>query len=371
MVCRKTLLQREVDIIRRMKRVLKLPVTHIASAVDRDKTTVYKALSRSWRPTVRGRPPALSRGEIAELAKVTRHLVKHASTRWEVTLAMIMRKAKCAASETTVRKALFQRGIRFRRLRRKPILTAADRRERFAFAKKYHRKSVAWWLQHVHLHIDLKNFQVYPNAKARAYAAQRAVRGAYRKLGEGLDDAYVVASKTQHYNTGVKSVRVAAGVGHGRVRMWHVVRGSWNGASAAELYEGPVKAALTRAFPHQRRCRVLEDNDPAGFKSRKGIAAKQRAGIAVFTIPRRSPDLNVCDYALWARVNKSMRRQESKFRKNKRETRAEFVARLHRTATGLGKRCIEKDIGDMRRRCQRLYAARGGLFEEGGRSSVR
>ena len=40
MVCRKTLLQREVDIILRMKRVLNLPVTHIATAVDRDKTTV-------------------------------------------------------------------------------------------------------------------------------------------------------------------------------------------------------------------------------------------------------------------------------------------------------------------------------------------
>jgi len=28
---------------------------------------------------------------------------------------------------------------------------------------------------------------------------------------------------------------------------------------------------------------------------------------------------------------------------------------------------VERSIGDMKRRCQLLYARRGGLFEEGGR----
>ena len=42
------------------------------------------------------------------------------------------------------------------------------------------------------------------------HVAQRAVRGSYRRRGESLGDANVVASKTQHYNTGVKSVSMAA-----------------------------------------------------------------------------------------------------------------------------------------------------------------
>ena len=50
----------------------------------------------------------------------------------------------------------------------------------------------------------------------------------------------------------------------------------------------------------QRACSwtVLEDNDPTGFKSTAGKNAKRESKIKVFAIPKRSPDLNVCDYAL-------------------------------------------------------------------------
>ena len=40
------LTSREVAIIRRLKNVVKLPVTKIALAVERNKTTVYKALEK-------------------------------------------------------------------------------------------------------------------------------------------------------------------------------------------------------------------------------------------------------------------------------------------------------------------------------------
>ena len=62
MVFRKPLTQREVTIIRRLKRVIKLPVTKIAAAVDRNKSTVYKALDKSWSPGKRGHPGLLPPG---------------------------------------------------------------------------------------------------------------------------------------------------------------------------------------------------------------------------------------------------------------------------------------------------------------------
>ena len=65
-----------------------------------------------------------------------------------------------------------------------------------------------------------------------------------------------------------------------------------------------VLKALKQKFPRCASWRVLEDNDPAGFKSSKDVKAKADAGIKVFSIPRRSPDLNVCDYALWKMVDK-------------------------------------------------------------------
>ena len=48
--------------------------------------------------------------------------------------------------------------------------------------------------------------------------------------------------------------------------------------------------ALQRTYPQKRQFSVLEDNDPAGFKSGRGQEAKREAGIAPFEIPKRSPD---------------------------------------------------------------------------------
>ena len=49
----------------------------------------------------------------------------------------------------------------------------------------------------------------------------------------------------------------------------------------------------------------------------------------------------------------------------RRESRADFMARLRRTALRLPARFINESIMGMRLRCQRLLAAKGGLIEEG------
>ena len=49
----------------------------------------------------------------------------------------------------------------------------------------------------------------------------RIVRGAYRGVGQGLDEAFVVIPKDMRFNPGAKSCRIAGGVGGGRVRLWH------------------------------------------------------------------------------------------------------------------------------------------------------
>ena len=52
----------------------------------------------------------------------------------------------------------------------------------------------------------------------------------------------------------------------------------------------------------------------------------------------------------------------------KYETRAEFEQRLDRTDRRLPAAFINNAIGNLQKRCQLLYKAKGGLFEEGGRS---
>ena len=88
-----------------------------------------------------------------------------------------------------------------------------------------------------------------------------------------------------------------------------------------------------------------------------------------FVIPKRSPDLNVCDYALWKEVNKRMRAQEKAWPGSKKETRKEFLARLRRTAMRLPSSFVRRAVGNMAHRCEKLKAAKGSHFEEGGRRS--
>ena len=89
------------------------------------------------------------------------------------------------------------------------------------------------------------------------------------------------------------------------------------------------------------------------------------AHIEPFEISRRSPDLSLCDYALWQEINWRMRQQELTWPKTKREARQDYLLRLKRTALRLSKSFLEKSVGDMRRRCQLLYKAKGYHFEEG------
>ena len=76
-------------------------------------------------------------------------------------------------------------------------------------------------------------------------------------------------------------------------------------------------------------------------------------------------------YALWNKANTYMRRRERSFPTGKTETRAQYIARLRKTARRLPTSFVDKAIGDMAERCQRLYEAKGRHFEEGGKKRVR
>lgn len=175
------------------------------------------------------------------------------------------RRLRIKLSSRTILNALHKRNIYFRRLRSKPRLTKDDIKERLEFATAYKGKSKAWWLKTLHLIIDLKRFQVFINAKGRDYAAQRDIRGAYRKPGEGLDQGYVTNPKALKYNPGAKSANIAAGVGNGKMRLWTEITGQWSGGAAETLYQGDLLKSLKRAYPGKVKFTVLEDNDPTGL----------------------------------------------------------------------------------------------------------
>ena len=175
----------------------------------------------------------------------------------------------------------------------------------------------------------------------------------------------------QHLSLGSKGSLKAGGIGGGQVLVWHTIGAAWSGKEAAQLYTDVLHPALRARYPRTRHSCILEDNDPTGNQSRKGLEAKQHAHLQVLHSPKRSPDLNAMDFAVWPEVEKRLRAQEKKWKSAKHETRTAFERRLDRTARALPRDFIDDSIMDMQRRCKRLLDAEGGTFEEGGRSKRR
>lgn len=360
--------QEEMRLARRWYVEEELAPSDIARRLGRNKSTLTRLLVKRVARKTLGRKRALSAGVVDRLTRTLARLQQQADGRYEVTVAMLKKSARVQASKRTILRALHIRGIRFRPMREKPVLTDEDVADRKEFADAYGRKPAVWWTTHVHMAIDVKHFSVFLHGGARARAAQSGARGAYRTRGQGLGKGYVKASKSLKYNPGARGVQVLAGVGDGKVLVWEYIDGKqWSGNVAAKLYEEAVAPALAKAYPGKRAWNVLEDNDPAGFKSSKAIAAKAKAHIKTFSIPRRSPALNVCDYFLWAEVNRRMRATEKRWRPAFRESRRAYLARLRRTAMSIPANLLRRSMQDMKRRCCRLQAAGGGHFEEGGK----
>ena len=119
---------------------------------------------------------------------------------------------------------------------------------------------------------------------------------------------------------------------------------------------GPIHKALKRNFPAKASYRILEDNDPTGYKSSKALEMKRSLKIKTVDLPRYSPDLNPCDYFLWAEVQKRMSEGEP----DHAESAAKYKARLRKVAMGIPASVIRHGVQAMKRRCQAVFDAQGG-----------
>ena len=342
-------------------------VNDIAALTKRSTDTVSKHLykkKRAKKPL--GRPVAISEKDWPHVENTYNKLLAEADTKTEVTANMVRLAAGLKCSTKAVSRAFWKRGIYFRPLYEKPELTDEDRMDRRCFTDEHKDKTDKKWQKFPHCIVDNKNFPVYTKGKDRDYAARRRVRGAYRPRRR-IFTHRTKPSRNLKRNTGTKSVIVTCAIGHGRVLMWHYVKGRWDAAAAEHMYKGPLLRSLKKNFPSAKSYRILEDNDPTGYKSRRGEQAKKDANIVPIPLPPRSPDFNPLDYSLWADLNRRMRAQEKAWPKIKRETRKQYLARLKRTAMNLPTEYINKIIGNMAVRCDACRKAKGGHFAEGGR----
>ena len=107
--------------------------------------------------------------------------------------------------------------------------------------------------------------------------------------------------------------------------------------AARNIYSDVVAPKLSFTNPRRRHFTILEDKDPVGNQSKAGRSANRVSRLSLFRIPKRSPELNVMDFAVWSEIELRMRRQGRKFPKGNVETRASFLHRPQRTARNLPK----------------------------------
>ena len=340
--------------------------SEIAVLLHRDKSTLTRLLCQEVERKKDGRPRALTEEQIDDMVEKMEAMIIKANNEYRITAEMVKKECRLKVSVRRILEAMHDQGIYFRPCRDKPDMTPQDIVDRFAFGKKHAGKPETFWTESIHLTIDVKYFKIYTNQTARSRVAREGTWGSFRTKAQGLLAQYVRPSKRLRWNPGPRGVHVLAGVGNGQVLLWEYIDGRrWSGSVAAEMYKGPVAKCLQKAHPDRTTWTILEDNDPTGFRSKAGMKAKLEAGLKVFQIPKRSPQLNMCDYALWVQVEKRMRAQEKRFSPSFRESRPAFLKRLRRTALRLPSSFVNDSLTNMKVRCQRLVAAKGGHIEEG------
>jgi hypothetical protein len=340
-----------------------IPWSKIQEITTRSSSTISSVLSPDTAAkNPKGAPKKLPPKVMKEVVKKTVALQKQAGARKEITATMITNAAGVQVCDKTLQTGFQTEGFGFYKLKEGPILDKQDMKDRLAWAKRRVSRSKEAWINKPHAIIDNKHFQMFTTEGGREHAARRSVRGAYQKKGQ-KPEPWLVKPPGGSMKFPARGVTVTAAVIKGKIRMWEYVVGNWNG------YKGALVRALRKTFPeHAKKAHatwsVIEDNDPAGYKSSKGKAAKAEVGIATDNLPRRSPGLNVLDYALWAIINRKMRSAEAEFPKGYKETEDEFKARLKKTAMSLPTGLVKKCVGDMRRRCQQLIKVKGGYFKD-------
>ena len=109
---------------------------------------------------------------------------------------------------------------------------------------------------------------------------------------------------------------------------------------------------------------LLRDNDPKGYQTGKGLKAESSAGFTVIRLPVYRPDLNPLDFYAWHEIEKKMKAEELQWVKGRKDSPAQFNARVRATAESLPAAELRKALGSMYRRVRQLISS-GGAWTKG------
>ena len=303
----------------------------------------------------RGRKRKLDEAAMVRVLPSRKRLVVKANGCEEVTHNRIKKSARVKVDKSTLGKHLRARGINWRRLREKPPRTAAHDAVRKETCRTWKSKPSKYWLDTVDLIIDCKKFPIPTSESAARRLQSHAVRGVPRTRGEGLAKGMTKASLRKHkFNPGGQAY-ILAGICGGKVVLWQEIKGRWCGATAEAMYAGQIRRVLERLRPLKKSWLIMEDGDPAGFKSGKGKAAKRANRMRSLDQPAYSPDLNPLDFCIWNQiVIKTLELAKMP------TTVSAYKRLLRKVALSLPKALVKKSVLAIKPRAQAIFDANGG-----------
>ena len=308
------------------------------------------------RKETRGRKPKLTPFQLKKLNQKRVQLIKKADNDEEVHIEDVMAAAGINhVNESTVSRHFNDKlGIQWRAPREKPLRTTDDEKERETMLKKWKYLPGDYFTDQVDGILDIKCFQIPTSDRARKFFRGKRVRGHLRTKKEGLTKGFVrPKSKKNQVNPGAR-VSVAALIIDCKVRVWYQLPSRWTAQAACDLYENIILKAMKKYRGEKSSYKLVEDNDPSGFKSKKALEKKKELKINTVPWPRYSPDVMPHDYWLWTEVLRQTGEPHAS------ESGASYKARLSKVALGLRKPLVKKAVLRMKEKAAEIVEARGG-----------
>ncbi len=251
------------------------------------------------------------------------------------------------SSLSTIYRVLHSSGYRFSHLKKKGILTGADRRARLQWVKINSSRPLAYWCN-VALFLDCVSFIYKPSPSDTARASKAK---AWLRQSEKLK---ITAKGRREHDGKFKTLRYLVAVSHAKgVVLCHRYE-RMTGTLFAKLIRQKMPLAFTLAGKPARR--VLQDNDPC-----QNCVAACRAFSAVgavrLRIPPRSPDLNPIENIF--NVTKQELCRSAVEGPILRETEDEFAQRVVQTLYASAALHADRTIESMPKRLK-LIASSGG-----------
>ena len=303
----------------------------------------------------RGKKQSMTAAQVDRLNETRKRLLAKAKTEYEVPYHAILKSARLGVHRTTAARHLKSKhGVEWRRIREKPPRSKEHVDERKDVACVWKRKPKTFWTKEVDLIIDCKKFHIPTSKAAAARLRSQKVRGSLRDRGEGLQPGFTKPNARKHKFNAGGHVHVLAGTCGDRFVVWEEIHGRWNSKKAEEMYTGPIKKALQKHRPGKRSWLVMEDNDPAGFKSNRGKDAKRATKIRTLDQPRYSPDLNPLDYSLWSAIHDKALKEFTGG-----DTIDAYKKKLRRIALRMPRKDVRLAVEQIKKRAQAIFEANG------------